>query len=237
MGSSGRTGGGGTYRGTWTGGTTYSAGDMVTYGNALYVAPAGAAADVAPVTETILYSGTPSSVDTVDNDPYQFRCLFSSSVRVRLTGLCYFKTATQTEVPHTLRLYDPAISTTAPLASVTVPGEVAGATGQQIAPIIADIVAGRNYSATLVTGAGVVETGYRYQTSFGFPVTAGSITMTAGGYSTSHANITTINSATNYYAGICPRWEEPSAFWTLVARTDSVVAGGDGDLFVPLRPV
>jgi hypothetical protein len=241
MGSSGASrGGGSTFYEEWAPATAYTAGSWVTYdtgyGKGLYVTTDGAAADDAPVTSTILYSGTPSSVDTVDGDPYQFRCLFSSTKRVRLTGLCYFKTATQTEMPHELRLYDPTLSTAAHIASVTVPGEVAGATGQHIAPLIADILPSRNYSATLVTGVGVVETGYRYQTGFSFPTTAGSISMSAGGYSASHANITTIVSPTNYYAGVCPRWEEPSVNWTLVARLDSVIAGGDRDLYVPLRP-
>lgn len=232
MGSSGASSGG-SFRGAWAGSTVYAPGDMVTYNNALYVTATGAAADVAPVVSTILYSGTPASSDAVDATDYQFRALCTISQRIRITGICYYKVASQTAVPHALRIYNPSVSTTTPILSATVVGEVAGSTGQRIAPVVADLPAG-TYAFTLVSGAS--ETGYAYQASFGFPLTSGSVSMTAGGFIQSHANITTVESATTYYSGVCPRWEEPSASWTLVARMDSVVASTDRDLYIPAAP-
>ncbi len=229
-------GGGGGYKGDWDPATEYQPGELVTYRGGLYGTADGAAVGDEPVVETILYSGTLGSTDAVDGDPYQFRALCQSSKRLRVTGIGYDKVATQTEVPHELRVYDPSVSTTAPLASVTVVGEVAGSTGQRFAAIIGDMLPSRNLAFTLVTGVGVVEAGYKYQTAFPFPVTAGSVTLSAGGYSTSHANITSISSPANYYAAVTPRFEEPSVNWALVGRFDPVWIGSARSYNYPIVP-
>lgn len=232
-------GGGGGYLGEWQAGTAYAAGSIVSYNGSLYGTANGALADVAPVETRTLFTGTPSTVDTGDTGDYQFRGLITVTPpagydTVRCTGLCYYKTATQTTVPHELRLYDPAISTATPLLTATVPGEVSGAVGIQTAPVIADLFA-RDYAVSIVAGAGA-DAGYAYTPSYGFPLTSGSMSLTAGGFSGSFDNITTITNATTYYAGVSLRWEEPSASWTLLARTDPVMVGAARSYIYPITP-
>lgn len=232
-------GGGGGYLGDWQAGTAYAAGSIVSYNGALYGTVNGAAADVAPVETRTLFTGTPSTVDTGDSGDYQFRGLVTVTppagyTSVRCTGLCYYKTATQTTVPHELRLYDPTISTATPLLTATVPSEVSGAVGIQTAPVIADLLSG-TYAVTVVAGAGA-DAGYAYTASYGFPLTSGAVSLTAGGFSGSHANITTITNATTYYAGVSLRWEQPSSSWRLLARTDPVMIGAARSYNYPIVP-
>ncbi len=230
--------GGGTYRGVWQSGVSYNAGDTVTYGRALYGTSAGALAGDTPVVVKELYTGSLTTTDVADTGDYQFTGFFNTTKTVRATGLQYLKTATEIAVPHEVRLYDVGWSTSTALASATVPGEVAGGTGRQTAPILGDLIPGRSYAVAPVLGAGA-DAGYSYTPAFAFPHSGsgGSLTLTSGGFSNSHANITTITNPGTYYAGGSVRWEEPSAAWDLIARFDPVVVGAGRALFYPIVPV
>lgn len=233
--AAGGSGSGGGFRGTWQAATEYQPGEIVVYGDGVYGTEGGAAADDPPWTLTTLYSGTPATTELADGGDYQFRALCTPSKRVRLAALGFYRTAAQTQVPHELRLYDPAQSTTTPLATVTVPGEVGGSAGFQFAPIIGDVVSGRALALTVVAGAGA-DVGYAYTAAFGFPLQVGAFEMSAGGFSGSHANITTITNPTTYYSGVTPRWQEPSTAWTLLSRTDPVIIGASRGYDYPIVP-
>lgn len=214
----------GGYRGDWAPGTAYRAGDIVTYGDAVWGCASGAAADVAPYTSVLLYNGVPTSTDTTDGVDYQFRARVTVDAVTWVDGLRFYKTATQTNIPHEMRIYDSGLSTTSPILSVTVPGETGAGVGYQTAPVLADLRPGRTYEITLVTGAGT-DAGYGYTAAFGFPVDSGPVHMTAGGFTASHANITAVTNPTTHYAGVNLRYRQIHASWRLLYRHDAVVAG------------
>lgn len=215
-----------TDRGAWAPATEYQPGDVVTYRNATYWTPAGAAADDAPVTDREFFgAAAPPSVDPADATNYQFLAQVTALRNLRIKRGNYYKVATQNQVPHEMRVYRPSFATDSPLLSATIPGEVAGAVGRQTTPIVADLIAGNQYTLTLVTGAGT-DAGYRYDAAFPFPLTVGSLRLDAGGFVASHANITgPITSPTTLYAGITPTWEDPSVAWVLLGRSDPVFVG------------
>jgi len=175
--------------------------------------------------ETTLYSGSLASTDTGDSGEYQFLGAFTASRTVRCTGLVYFKTATEVEIPHELRLFDVDYSTVTPLVSVLAVDGASGSTGYKVAPVIGDLRAGHNYKVSAVIGAGA-DAGYSYTAGFGFPLSSGSITMTEGGFCGSHANISSVTNPTTYYTGVNLRWQEPSANWKLLSRNDPAIMVG-----------
>ncbi len=216
--------GGAGFRGVYDSGTAYLAGDLVVYNNALW----GAAADVtgtAPVSVANALSGTPGDTAVSDAGDYEFVATFTVSANVRLTHVCFYKSTLQTQVPHTLSLWDTGISTTTPLATSTNTAETGGGTGVQAAPLIADLRTGRTYAVSLATGTGT-DSGYVRTTSVSLPITSGVVSITSVGFSTVVGNITTVTTGTTSF-WVWPRWEAPSASWTLAARMDPAVSGGN----------
>lgn len=214
-----------TNRGAWLPATEYQPGDVVTYRDATYWTPAGAAADDAPVTDREFFgAAAPPSVDAADATNYQFLAQVTPLKNLRIKLGNYYKIATQNQVPHEMRIYRPSFATDIALLSSTIPGEVAGAVGRQTTRMTADLIAGTQYALTLVTGAGT-DAGYCYDAAFAFPLTVGSLRLDAGGFAASHANINGITSPTTLYAGVTPTWEDPSNAWVLIGRTDPVFVG------------
>lgn len=218
-------GGGLTNRGAWAPATEYQPGDVVTYRDATYWTPDGAAANDAPVTDREFFgAAAPPNVDPADATNYQFLAQVTPLRNLRIKLGNYYKIATQNQVPHEMRVYRPSYATDISLLSSTIPGEVAGAVGRQTTRMTADLLAGTQYALTLVTGAGT-DAGYRYDPAFPFPLTVGSLRLDAGGFAASHVNINGITSPTTLYAGVTPTWEDPSAAWVLIGRTDPVYVG------------
>ena len=228
-------GGGGSFKGVWNVGTAYNLGDTVLYEDGYYVAVNASGAGIAPTSEMILYNQVPPNTDPADASDYQFRALVTPSKNLRVTGIGYYKIATQQAVPHGLRIYDPTESTVNQVLNTSVLNEVAGAVGLQMAGVVADLRAGRPYAFTVVVGL-IGDAGYAYHPAFGFPSNVGSMSLTAGGFSTTHANISVMNVPTTLYAGITPRWEEPHANWQLVGRFDPVMIGNDRAYRYPVIP-
>lgn len=229
----GGSGGGGGYRGAWDVGTAYAAGDIVRHGNASYGA-SGASTGTSPVTVTNGLSGTPGNTAAVDGSDYELGTRFSVSRDVRLTALCFWKSSLETQVPHTLKLWDIGVSTTSPIATATHVGETGAGTGVHVAPMSVDLKAGRTYYATKATGTGT-DTGYATTAGVSLPITAGSVTIDAFLFSGTIGNVTTVTTGTTSY-WVWPRWEEPGAGWDLVSRFDRVAVGADRDLYVPVAP-
>lgn len=231
-------GGGGGFKGVWNPLTVYNAGETVLYRDGYYATVAGAGAGVAPVVVRDFFSGPPTNIDVGDFADYLFRGAFTVSARTRVTGLTWYKLASQINVPHETRLYNITRSTVTPLATAITVGAASGSVGTFRAPIIADVLPGNTYAAVLVAGAGA-ESGYAYTPAYGFPQTAPSsvLTMQAGGFANGFANITAITNPGTNYANIAPQWEEPSASWVLVGRLDPVVIGNAATYNYPIIPV
>lgn len=227
----------GKYRGIWQPGTVYDAGDTVFYDDGYYGAVNGALANVAPFLMTTFFEGTLNNSTTVDQDDYQFLATFTVSEEVRLEAFVWDKIVQQVSVPHEVRLFDTGFSTATPQASVFTANETA--TGQQVAPIIADLQPGRTYRGAFLAGAGS-EGGYRFQANFfsGGPITVGSLTMSAGGFVTGFAGVPdgSIGNPTTYYVGLSPRWKQPNANWVLLGRRDPVIIGNARAFVAPAVP-
>jgi hypothetical protein len=230
-------GGGGGFKGTWNPAVAYNAGESVLYRDGLYATEAGAGAGVAPVVVTDFFSGPPTLTDTTDSGDYLFRAVFNVAKRLRMIKMNWFKTALQTQTPQEMRFYNITESAINALAIVNTAGLVTPAdVGTFGAPIIGDLLPGRNYAAVLQTGAGA-ERGYAYTPNYPYPVTVGSVQMTAGGFATGFANISgAITNPTTNYSNVAPQWEEPSTLWALIGRFDPVVVGNLKTYMSPVIP-
>ena len=229
-------GGGGGFKGVWDPATTYNPGESVLYRDGYYSTLAGSAPGNAPVTVTDAFPGVPTTLDGTDFGDYLFRGLFIALARVRLVGITWYKAATQINVPHQCRLYNVTRSTVNTIATNFTVGAAAGAVGKFRAPIIADVLPGDSYAAVVQAGAGA-ESGYYYTPAFAYPATTGSIRMTAGGFASGFASITTILNPTTNYANVAPQWEQPHADWVLTGRFDPVVIGDAATYNYPIIPV
>lgn len=212
------------FRGSWGSGTAYESGDIVMHSESLFGTAAGVAADITPFTVTKLLTGTPSNTDSSDFDEYEFFSYFDVSERVRMTGITFLKVATQTEVPITVRLWDRDISLTAPLLVKTVsPGS--SFAGEVVAPLLWDLVPGKNYAVSFSVGFGS-GFGYVYTPSFAFPLNVGAVTLRNAGFSNAEGTITSPNLGTLYWAGI--QWQAVNAGWTRLANIEPP-EGAKGD--------
>lgn len=201
------------FRGTWDSGTTYEAGDSVMFSDSLFGTEPGVVVGTEPFTLTKLLTGTPSNTDTTDAAEYEFFSYFDVSTRIRMTGLTLRKVATQTEVPITVRLWDRDISLTTPLVvkTVTVASNFAG---EVIAPLIWDLLPGKNYAVSYTTGLGS-GVGYVYTPSFSFPLTVGAVSLRNAGFTDNEGTLTAPVLGNLYWVGI--QWQAVNTGWTRLA--------------------
>jgi hypothetical protein len=217
-GGTGSGAGGGGFAGAWDSGTAYTEGQTATYNGGLYAATADNS-NTAPVTATNLLSGTPADLTVADGNDYELGRRFTVSQTVRLTHLCFHKSSLQTNAPHTLKLWDLGVSTTAPIATTTSSSELSATTGVVAAPLAVDLLTGRTYAVTVTTGAGS-DTGYVRTTGVTASVTVGSVTSDAPFFATAGSLASITTGTTEFW--VWPRWEEPGANWTLLGRADTV---------------
>lgn len=220
-------GGGGGFVGDWDPGIEYQPGEIVRYGDLVYGAIAGAPAGEEPDDLVYLSQPVPTQTAVGDSADYQFLAQVTASELTRVEGIAYYKLAGQVSVPHELRAYDVAYSTTSPLAVATVPGEVAGAAGWQLAPLIGDMRPGKTYDFTLVAGAGTDNT-YGYTPAYAFGGQVGALTLVAGGFIASHANVTgAVSQAGTYYSSVSPYFRRRSQYWTRIGGLGPVWIGSN----------
>lgn len=232
----GGAGGGGGFKGVWSALTTYNPGESVLYRDGYYSTLAGSAAGNAPVTVTDAFPAIPTTLDPSDFGDYLFRGAFIALARARLVGITWYKAASQINVPHQCRLYNVTRSTVNTIATNFTVGAAAGAVGKFRAPIIADVLPGDTYAAVVQAGAGA-ESGYYYTPGFTYPHNVGSIRMTAGGFASGFASITTITNPGTNYSNVAPQWEELHPDWVLTGRFDPVVIGDAATYNYPIIPV
>ena len=223
----------GGYRGTWDPNLRYKAGDIVTYRTATYAATA-TSTGTDPVSQVDALTGTPGNLSASDGGDYELVCYFRVSEPTRITGLCFYKSSLQTQVPHLLSLWDRDISTSAPLATTSSTTESGGFVGVVCAPLIADLLPGRRYAMSIKTGTGT-DTGYALTASSSKPVASGPVIIEDYGFSSVVGSIATVTTGTNNY-WVWPRYEVPSTSWGLVSRLDTAVAGAARSLSVAARP-
>lgn len=221
------------FRGEWDAGATYVVGDTVTYQGDLFGALAGST-NVPPFALTDTLTGVPSNLDNSDGGEYEFLTRFTVAKRVRLRAIAFIKAALQTNIPHTCKLWDAALSTTVPLATVTVVGETVNATGTFFAPLLADCLPGRTYTVSYVSGQGP-DIGYVYTPADTYPKVTGSVTLTAAGFAQPVGNIGAPVLGTNFW--VRPYFEEPSdATWQVLSRPQPLILGSDRIYYAPLAP-
>lgn len=219
-------GAGSGFTGTWDALTEYQPGDIVQYGDLLYGTIDGAPAGEQPDTVVPLNTAVPTTTATGDGTDYQFVAQVTATELTRVEGIDFYKLAGQSAVPHELRAYDISWGTTSPLAVATVVGEVGGAVGFQTAPVVGDMRAGKTYAFTFVAGT-VGEDTYAYTPGFTFGGEVGALTLVAGGFVASHANITSIGSPTTYYAAVGPRFRSRNQYWTRLVAGAPVWIGSN----------
>lgn len=219
-------GGGGGFIGAWDPAVEYQPGAIVQYGDLLYGTIDGAPVGEQPDTVVPLNTVVPTTTATGDGTDYQFVAQVTATELTRVEGVDFYKLAGQSAVPHELRAYDISWGTTSPLAVATVPNEVGAAVGFQTAPMVGDMRAGRTYGFTFVAGT-VAEDTYAYTAGFAFGGTVGALTLVAGGFVASHANITTISSPTTYYTAVGPRFRRRNQYWTRLVAGAPVWIGSN----------
>lgn len=227
-------GSGGGFRGRWSPDVSYRAGDVVTCDAGVFGATAAVAAGVEPVTDLDVLTGTPADLATADGGDYELVAYFQVREPVRLTGLCFYKSSLQAQVPHVLSLWDRDVSTTTPLLTASVAEESAGHVGVVAAAATADLVPGRRYAASLKSGTGS-DTGYARTTGVGLPFSAGPVIVTGLGFSSVVGSIATVTTgSTNFW--VWPRVEQAGAGWELLGRRDPVLAGAARTVNRPALP-
>lgn len=211
-------GGSGGYRGAYNPATAYLAGDIVTLGRASYGTAAGAAAGIRPVTTTALLAGTPAELAVADGGDYELGIRFTVSKIMRMANGCFYKSALQTATPHLLKLWD--VTAAPSLIIQALASDAPGDLGVQRAPMARDVLPGRVYILSLVTGTGS-DSGYVRTPADAWPKAAGSVTADTALFS---AVIGGMNAptlvTTNFW--VFPEWEEPDAAWDLLGRHDPV---------------
>lgn len=221
------------FRGDWSAATTYQPGDIVVHGDGTYGALL-ASTNTPPTSPLALMTGNPSTVETSDSGDYEFANFFNVTARARLTSLCFRKVATQTAVPHTLRLWDIGISTATPILTIVPPVETAAQVGEVCAPIIADILPGRSYACSYSSGLGS-EAGYAYTPSFSYPVASGVMTLTGGGFSNVVGSVASVGGTSNFW--VYPKFANPLPLtWRLIGRFDPVIVGSTRAYVSPILP-
>lgn len=231
-GGSGGTGSAG-FRGPWSPDASYRAGDVVTFTNAVFGATA-ASTGTEPAADVDSMTGTPGNTAAADGVDYELVTFFQVTEPTRITGLAFHKSTLQTQVPHTLNLWDRDVSTSAPIASATVASEAGAFGGVLVAPLIADLLPGRRYAASVGTGTGT-DTGYAVTANVTVPIRSGPVVITGFGYSTVVGSIASVSGSTSNY-WVRPVYQAPSASWGLIARTDTAVAGAARSVTVAARP-
>lgn len=207
------TGGGGGFRGIWSGATAYSAGDIVTYNTSSFGAFSSNTNQV-PIVSTPFLSSTPGTIDSADAGSYEMGVQFTVSQTLHMTAANFYKASTNIG-QHVAHLWDISNPTT-PIKSASFVSADETPSGVQSIPFLYELQVGVTYVISMSFPSGHYSVDNNFYTA---PVTTGSVTVPANGshYSNTTAHIPDQGTgSTNYWVFFT--WDEPSPNWTILGR-------------------